>query len=209
MKTVFAVALTCALLAFGFGLYIMGTARQPHFLGSAPPNVRLPEVTLIDDGGAPFKFSQLHAAAYTLFFGFTHCQDTCPLTLAKLERARMSLAPEQRRATTIVFVTVDPSRDTPARLHRYMALFGPELVGLTGTRQALKTLYAALGVWSARIGKGQNYEMGHTDAVFFVDPLGRIRTVHDWHDAQQDLTHDLTELARIPFPLVPSVHVVQ
>ncbi|MGB8910368.1 MAG: SCO family protein [Candidatus Cybelea sp.] len=209
MKTAFAVALACALLAFGLGLFVIRMALQPHFLGSTPPNVRLPEVTLIDDGGAPFKFSQLHATAYALFFGYTHCQDTCPLTLAKLERARTSLTPEKRRATTIFFVTVDPTRDTPARLHRYMALFGPGLVGLTGGRQALKTLYAALGVGSARIGKGQNYEMGHTDAVFFVDPSGRIRTVHDWHDAQQDLTHDFTELATIPFPLMPSVHVVQ
>ena len=194
MKTAAAVALACALLAVGLGLFIVRMAHQPHFLGSTPPNVRLPEVTLIDDRGAPFMFSQLHATAYALFFGYTYCQDTCPMTLAKLERARMGLAPEQRHATTIVFVTVDPSRDTPARLHQYTALFGPGLVGLTGTRQALKTLYAALGVWSVRIGKGSNYEMGHTATVFFVDPLGHIRTVHDWQDAPRDLLHDFNEL---------------
>jgi protein SCO1 len=194
MKAVYALALACALLALGFGLFIIRAAGQPHFLGAVPPNLRLPEVTLIDDRGEAFTFSQLHAKAYALFFGYTHCQDTCPMTLAKLERARMSLAPERRRATTIVLVTVDPSRDTPARLHRYMALFGPRLVGLTGTRQALKTLYAALGVWSVRIGKGPSYEMGHTATVFFVDPWGRIRTIHDWQDAPLDLLHDFSEL---------------
>lgn len=194
MKTAATVALVCALLALGLGLFIVRTAHQPHFLGSTPPNVRLPEVTLIDDRGAPFMFSRLHATAYALFFGYTYCQDTCPMTLAKLERARMGLAPEQRHATTIVFVTVDPSRDTPARLHQYMALFGPGLVGLTGTPQALKALYAALGVWSVRIGKGSNFEMGHAATVFFVDPWGRIRTIHDSQDSERDLAYDFGEL---------------
>lgn len=194
MKTASVVALACALLALGSGLFIIGTAHHPHFLGSTPADVRLPEVTLVDDRGAPFMFSRLHATAYALFFGYTYCQDTCPMTLAKLERARMGLAPEHRRATTIVFVTVDPSRDTPARLHRYMALFGPGLVGVTGTRQALKTLCAALGVWSVRIGKGPNYEMGHTATVFFVDPWGRIRTIHDSQDSEQALAYDFGEL---------------
>jgi protein SCO1 len=192
MKTASVVAV--ALLALGFGVFMLRTARQPHFLGFTPPNVRLPEVTLMDDRGAAFTFSQLYPKAYALFFGYTHCQDTCPMTLAKLERARISLTPERRRATTIVFVTVDPSRDTPARLHQYLALFGPGLVGVTGTRRALKTLYTALGVWSVRIGKGPNYDMGHTTTVFFVDPSGHIRTIHDWQDARGDLLHDFNEL---------------
>ena len=194
MKTVSAVALACALLALGFGLLIVRTAHQQHFLGSAPPNIRLPDVSLIGDRGNAFTFAQLHGTAYALFFGYTHCQDTCPVALAKLERARMSLPPEKRDATTIVFVTVDPSRDTPAQLHRYMAMFGPQLVGVTGTRQSLKTLYTALGIWSARIGKGPNYEMGHTASVFFVDPSGRIRTIYDWQDAPQDFARDFMEL---------------
>jgi protein SCO1 len=193
MKAAYALALACALLTLGFWLFIIRAAGQPHFF-AVPPNVRLPEVTLIDDRGEAFMFSQLHSKAYALFFGYTHCRDTCPITLAKLERARMSLAPDQRRATTIVFVTVDPSRDTPARLHRYMALFGPGLIGLTGTRQTLKTLYAALGVWSVRIGKSPNYEMGHTATVFFVDPWGRIRTIHDSQDSERALAHDFNEL---------------
>ncbi len=194
MKTASAVALACALLGLGFGLFIIRTTHQPHFLGSVPPSVRLPEVVLVDDRGAAFTFSRLHAKAYALVFGYTHCRDTCPMTLAKLERARTSLAPEKLNATTIVFVTVDPSRDTPARLHQYMALFGPGLVGVTGTRQALKTLYTALGVWSARVGEESNYEMGHTTTVFFVDRWGRIQTIHDWQDAPRDLLHDLNEL---------------
>lgn len=189
-----AVALACALVALGFGLLTVRTPHQPNFLGPAPPNLELPEVALTDDRGAEFKFSQLHGTAYALSFGYTHCRDTCPMTLAKLERARMSLPPEKRLETTIVFVTVDPSRDTPVVLHRYMALFGPGLVGVTGTRPALKALYAALGVWSARIGAGTHYEMGHTASVFFVDPSGRVRTIDDGQDAPRDLLHDFNEL---------------
>ncbi|MGC2634137.1 MAG: SCO family protein [Candidatus Cybelea sp.] len=91
-------------------------------------------------------------------------------------------------------VTVDPARDTPARLHEYIARFGSGLVGVTGTRESLKTLFRSLGIWSVRIGKGPNYEMGHTASVFFVDPSGRIRTIHDWQDAPRDLAHDFMEL---------------
>lgn len=191
-----AVVLACVILALGLALLVIRTQRQPHFMGSAPLNVGLPDVALIDDRGERFTFSDLHARAYALVFGYTHCTDTCPMTLAKLERARTSLAPEERRNTTIVFVTGDPARDTPARLHEYIARFGPGLVGVTGTRQSLKALSRALGIWSVRIGKGPNYEMGHTASVFFVDPSGRIRTIHDWQDAPRDLAHDFIELTR-------------
>ena len=188
------VVLSCVILVLGLALLAIRMQRQLHFVGSAPLNLRLPDVALIDDRGERFTFSDLHARAFALVFGYTHCSDTCPMTLAKLERARTSLAPEQRRNMTIVFVTVDPTRDTPARLHEYIARFGPGLVGVTGTRQSLKTLSRALGIWSVRIGKGPNYEMGHTASVFFVDRSGRIRTIHDWQDAPRDLAHDFTEL---------------
>ncbi|MGA8797369.1 MAG: SCO family protein [Candidatus Cybelea sp.] len=189
-----AVVLACVILALGLALLATRTQRRPHFLGFAPPNVGLPDVALVDDRGRRFAFSELQTRAYALVFGYTHCTDTCPMTLAKLERARMSLAPEERRNTTIVFVTVDPARDTPARLHEYIARFGSGLVGVTGTRQPLKTLFRSLGIWSVRIGKGPNYEMGHTASVFFVDPSGRIGTIHDWQDAPQDLAHDFMQL---------------
>jgi protein SCO1 len=183
------------LVLLALGALATKAVLRPQLTGLAAPNVRLPDVLLIDDRGRPFTFAELRGTAYALFFGYTHCSDTCPVTLAKLERARLGLAVQQQRATAIVFVTVDPSRDTPARLHRYLTAFGPGLVGVTGTPQALKALGAALDVWSAQLGKGPKYQMGHTDAVFFVDPSGRVRTIHDWHDAQRDLTHDFSVLA--------------
>jgi protein SCO1 len=190
-----AVAFAGVLVLFGLVALAVRTALQPRLVGSAAPNLRLPDVPLVDDRNRPFTFAELRGTAYALFFGYTHCPDTCPITLAKLERARLSLPTEKQRATAIVFVTVDPSRDTPPRLHRYVTSFGPGLIGVTGTSHALQTLDAALDVWSVRIGKGPNYQMGHTDAVFFVDPSERIRTVHDWHDSQRDLVNDFNELA--------------
>ncbi len=189
-----AVVLACVILALGLALLVIRTQRRPHFVGFAPPNVGLPDVALTDDRGERFRFSELNTKGYALVFGFTHCADTCPMTLAKLERVRMSLAPGERRNTAIVFVTVDPARDTPARLHEYIARFGSGLVGVTGTRQSLKTLSSALGIWSVRIGKAPNYEMGHTASVFFVDRSGRIRTIQGWQDAPRDFAHDFMEL---------------
>ncbi len=179
-----------ALVALG----VPACTSDKHFEGSRPPNVTLPDVALVDDSGQPFAFSTLHGKGYALFFGYTHCPDTCPATLAKLERARVALPQTQRRKTTIVFVTVDPARDSPRQLHRYMALFGPGLIGVTGSPQALKMLYDRLGVWSVRLGRGPNYEMGHTSTIFFVDVDGRPRALHDLQDPVASLSHDFREL---------------
>lgn len=188
--TVFASALAC----LGALAVTSCALRESHFTGSNPPRVSLPDVVLVDDRGDGFTFDRLKGSAFALFFGFTHCPDTCPTTLAKLERSRMALPQAERDRTRIVFVTVDPPRDTPAALHRYVTMFGPGLIGVTGTPQALKTLYGALGIWSVRIGKGPNYDMGHTSTVFFFDPQGNVRTLHDWQDSPADLTHDFKEL---------------
>ena len=141
----------------------------------------IPGVALVDDRGKPFSLAQTAGTPYALFFGYTHCPDVCPTTLAKLARAKASVSAS---ASRIVFVTVDPSRDTPPVLHRYVALFGRGIIGVTGQPASLKTLYNALGIWSVRIGNGPNYEMGHTSTVFFVDGFGRVRSLRDWADPQ-------------------------
>jgi protein SCO1 len=190
------IALAGLLAVFGVGALAIKIVGQQQFSGASPANIRLPDIQLVDDRNDPFTFGRLRGTAYALFFGYTHCPDTCPITLAKIERARLSLPPQNQQATTIVFVTVDPSRDTPAELHRYRALFGAGLVGVTGTQQALHALYSTLHVWSVRIGKGPNYEMAHTSTIFFVDRGGNVRAIRDWQDGPQALARDFKELTQ-------------
>jgi protein SCO1 len=105
-----------------------------------------PDVELVDHTGSPFRLSDLRGEATLLFFGFTHCPDICPLTLDKLARARERLG---RTASDlrIVLVTVDPERDDPATLARYVRHFGDGVIGTTGDAGALDRLYREYGVW--------------------------------------------------------------
>jgi protein SCO1/2 len=177
------------ILGVGVAVYLF----LPHETGLAAKH--LPDVTLTDDRARPFTFAQLHGTEYALFFGYTHCPDTCPATLAKLERAREALDAAKRDTTAIVFVTVDPERDTPAVLHRYVGLFGSGVVGVTGSPAALNDVERSLGVWAARIGRGKEYEMGHTSTVFFIDGGGHIRSLHDYTDAPTALQQAFEELS--------------
>lgn len=159
-----------------------------------PFTKEIPNVALVDDRGASFSFAQLRGTPYALFFGYTHCPDTCPITLAKLERAKASLPGNGSGKSRIVFVTVDPPRDTPRVLHRYVAQFGSGVIGVTGRPASLRQLYKALGIWSVRIGHGPNYEMGHTATIFFVDGSGRIRSLHDWAETPAEFAIAFEEM---------------
>lgn len=188
-----ALLIACGLI----GIALIGTLAamlvwQPHASGIG--SLRLPDASLTDDGGKPFTFSQLRGTPYALFFGYTHCPDTCPTTLAKLEHARQELSAQTRDTTKIVFVTVDPQRDTPATMHRYVSLFGTGVIGVTGPSAELQRVYDSLGVWAQRIGKGRDYEMGHTSSVFFVDAAGRFRSLHDWGDPPATFAASFKEL---------------
>jgi len=125
--------------------------------------------TLTDQNGARFSLAQAHGQAVALYFGFTHCKDVCPQTLALLGKARerAQLAPSQVR---IVMVTVDPKKDTPAALRGFMRRIGVQATGLTGTRAQLERVWHAYGVGV----EPQKDDIAHSDAIFLIDPQGRI-----------------------------------
>ena len=125
--------------------------------------------TLTDQNGKPFAFSQTRGQAVALYFGFTHCKDTCPQTLALLGKAREKshLSPAQAR---IVMVTVDGRRDSPSALRAFFAKVGVQATGLTGTPAALQQVYKAYGIGV----QPQKNDVAHTDTIFLVDPRGRI-----------------------------------
>lgn len=137
----------------------------------------LPDVALVDQAGRPFDAARLGGRWTFLFFGFVNCPDVCPTTLATLAAARRSLAdlpPAAQPAVTLV--TVDPGRDTPAVLARYLAHFDPAFGGVTGSREAIDALAAGLGV-AVMIGPAAadgGYTVDHSAAIFLVNPEGRV-----------------------------------
>jgi protein SCO1/2 len=153
-----------------------------------------PDFTLRDDVGAAWTLSQHHGKAIVLTFGFTHCADTCPATLAKLVRLAATSAASQN--VEIAFVTVDPARDSARAMHRFVGRFSnrsaPSVVGLTGTPQQIDRVKAAYHIWSAPLPHG---EIAHTAAIYFIDPAGRIQAVRDDADSDSTLAHTLARTA--------------
>jgi protein SCO1/2 len=113
--------------------------------------------------------------AVVLYFGYTHCPDICPTTLANLSEALDRLGARAAKVR-VLFVTVDPKRDTPALMKGYVASFGPGIDGLRGTDDALVALTRRYRV-AFSVTEGPPYEVMHSNAVFFFSPDGRARLV--------------------------------
>lgn len=142
---------------------------------------------LSDHRGAPFTERDLIGHWTLLSFGYTHCPDICPTTLQMLSRveARLSSA-GQAPLPRVVFVSVDPERDTPERLAGYVPYFSPRFTGVTGSREALTGLTRQLGVIFEKAGDGgAGYLVNHSASIVLVDPQGRFRALFSApHDAE-------------------------
>jgi protein SCO1 len=131
--------------------------------------------TLVDQSGAPFTQARLTGEPSILTFGFTHCPDVCPATLAMLARASRAAGVPPLR---VIFVTVDPQRDTPAVLGRYVRAFDPDFIALSGAPAAIRALAGRLGVAYERIGlPGGDYTIDHTAVAFLIDAHGRVAAI--------------------------------
>lgn len=137
----------------------------------------LPAFDLVDQAGAAFGAERLRGHWTFLFFGFVNCPDVCPTTLATLAQVRKALADlPERDQPGVVLVSVDPGRDTPPVLARYVSHFDPAFTGVTGSPGAVESLTQALGaavVVGAPAADG-NYAVDHTAAIFLVDTEGRF-----------------------------------
>ena len=128
--------------------------------------------TLTGADGRTFSSTALAGKPYAIFFGFTHCPDVCPTTLARMVRLRRQLAagPEPLR---IVFVSVDPERDGPAELRNYLSLFPEPIIGLTGTQPRIDHAKRQFGIFSQKVpDQGGGYTVDHSAGVLLFDRNG-------------------------------------
>ncbi len=170
-------------------LYFRHDANAPAVLERATlfqESRALPEFALVDQAGRAFGRERLRGHWTFLFFGFVNCPDICPTTLATLASARKALAdlPAGERPE-VVFASVDPGRDSPESLARYVAHFDPSFTGATGNASAIADLTESLGV-AVIVGPlavDDSYSVDHTAAIFLVDPEARVTalfgTPHD------------------------------
>ncbi len=138
----------------------------------------LPELQfrLTGPDGDPVDASSLLGKPVLLFFGFTNCPDVCPTTLTQLSVVMKKLGP-QAEQLQVLLVSVDPARDTPEVMQRYTRSFGPWLLGLTGSEEALVALRKAYGVYAAMESSDNKgtYNVMHSTAIFAFDSNGQAR----------------------------------
>lgn len=154
-----------------------------------------------DQHGRTFDLASTRGDVVALFFGFTHCPNICPLTLSYLEKARAKLPEARRDDLRVVFVTLDPARDTPDVMAPYLEFFGPDLVGMHLPETRLRDVTKAYGVTYAKadVRSETDYFINHTPATYVIDRAGRLRLVYDYTQLPQvervarDLTHLLEE----------------
>jgi protein SCO1/2 len=182
MNRALVVFIVAAGILAGVGAAVLATRER-----GAPPALEhatlfaeprpLPDFALVDPSGQAFGPDRLRGHWSFLYFGFVNCPDICPTTLATLAAAKAALAdlPAALRPS-VTFVSVDPARDTPEIVGRYVAHFDPAFTGATGSRESIDALAAALGV-AVIIGPPApdgSYSVDHSAAVFLVDPEARV-----------------------------------
>lgn len=134
----------------------------------------LPAWTLDQSDGTPLDGAELSGRWTLVFLGFTHCPDVCPTTLADLARAQKAWEPlPEARRPRVLFVSVDPARDTPAKSGEYAAYFHPATLAATAREPALQQFASSLGMVYMKVETEGGYTMDHSNALVLIDPQGR------------------------------------
>lgn len=142
---------------------------------------------MTDQEGRPVDEALLKGKWSAVFFGFTYCPDVCPTSLLLMETALEQLGPDAAKKVNVVFITIDPERDTPELLKGYVPNFGPTFIGLTGTPQQIADVARAYRVYYQKVPSkdGGPYLMDHSSIIYLLDRNGRFVT-HFTHDAKAE-----------------------
>ena len=164
----------CAVVLIAIGVFVLTSPRSQQ----APTRMVTSAsfggpFTLVGADGQPFGTQELKGKPYVLFFGFTHCPDTCPTTLARLVKLRRDAGGDG--AFNIVFVTVDPERDGPKEMGTYSKAFGAPIIGLTGSTAQIDSVKREFGIFSQKVPTGDgDYTVDHTATVLLFDRDGKF-----------------------------------
>ena len=138
----------------------------------------MPAFSLLDVNGNEITEAALAEQWSLMFFGYTHCPDVCPITLSVMKEVAATLEADSSPPLQVVFMTVDPVRDTPEIMKNYVSFFSEEFVGISGDLNATHELTRALGIvaaFTANKDNPENYLVDHTASMLLVDPDLRVR----------------------------------
>jgi protein SCO1/2 len=190
-----AVALLAVALTTAAGVVRAAPAASPQLDGLLPePLPQKPTFTLTDTAGRPFPFAKATRGKLTyLYFGYTHCPDACPTTMTDISYALYEQPASVRRGVEVVFVTVDPKRDTRRALRAWLDHYSPSFVGLTGSPAQIEAAEREAGVPLAppEKQKGSNYSVAHASIVLPYSPDGLAHVVYTQGFHANAYAHDM------------------
>ena len=151
-----------------------------------------PEITLTRDNGDIFRLSEQKGKVVLLFFGYTFCPDVCPTTLAELKQVYDGLG-DNAQFVQVVFITVDPGRDTSQKIQEYVNRFNPAFIGLSGSQTELENIWKGYGVFREIVPgtSPTNYIVNHTARIILIDPDGNLRLSYGFQAPIDDIIHDV------------------
>jgi protein SCO1/2 len=181
-----------AVVAAGLGL-AAGLPRLSHDAGA--PSIGGP-FALVDGDGHKVTDKDFLGRWTLIYFGYTHCPDACPTTLSAIGGALDKIPAAKRKDFSVLFITVDPARDTPGIVGQYAKAFGPEFVGLTGSAPALAKVEQEYRVYAQRHDlKGGDYAMDHSSIIYVIAPDGHFDGLLDDSLSPADMAQRLSHLA--------------
>lgn len=157
-----------------------------------------PDFALTDDQGSSFRLSEQRGDVVLLFFGYTYCPDVCPTTMSSMRQLQRALGRDAERVK-VVFVTVDPERDTPEKTAEYARYFDPSFLGLSGSSEELAGVWKDYGVY-AQLNKSAPdddvYTVDHSSQVYLIDPGGNLRLTYSFGTPVENILEDVRYLLR-------------
>lgn len=174
-----------------------------QFHGSVFREPKLAAEIVLRSASGPVRLADYRGKITLLYFGYTSCPDVCPTTLANLKLALENLAPADASQVQVIFVSVDPDRDTPERLGKYVQLFNSGFVGATGTRQEIDLMTDAFDVYY-KINNSEskeNYSVDHSGFVTVIDRHGYAVMSWPHGAAPYDVSEDLQYLIEHDMPV--------
>jgi protein SCO1/2 len=180
-------------------------ARQRHpqgdeglRAGTFDPPRDAPGFNLDGSNGSKLSLQDQRGKVVIVEFGYTYCQEVCPITLAHLTETYKRLG-NAARDVQLIYVTVDPARDNPERLHEHLATFNPTFLGATGTPEELQAVQKAYGVVAKQVvspNPALGYAVDHSSSLYLIDREGKLRGLVTFNTPVDDIVHDLQFLLK-------------
>jgi protein SCO1/2 len=165
--------------------------------GVLSPVMIAPALALMGTDGQPLNLERFRGKVVLLAFGFSNCGEVCPITLTTLAAARRKLGNDAAREVQVVYVTVDPERDTAGQMKHFLGAFDGSFIGGVGTRTQIDAAQKSFGISSNKIVNADgSYTIGHSSSIYMIDRAGGLRAVMPYGHSADDFVHDLRILLR-------------